>query len=130
MSAAKRSLPLILAPALITGIVRDLLIVFDFERFFSGAGERSFRYYLDLVVFADGVVRFWFCWFCTHFGCLYFTSICVRVRGCQEPYLFAEAAILEKHRPSCVGHDWPSGGIKVNFGVSDTIEIGGRTQFM
>jgi hypothetical protein len=24
----------------------------------------------------------------------------------------------------------PSGGIKVNFGVSDAIEIGGRTQFM
>ena len=25
---------------------------------------------------------------------------------------------------------WPSRGIKVNFGASDAIEIGGRTQFM
>jgi hypothetical protein len=28
------------------------------------------------------------------------------------------------------GYRCPSGGIKVNFGVSDAIEIGGRTQFM
>ena len=109
---------------------RSIPLIFIPGPGFSGAGERSFRYYLDLVVFADGVVRFWFCWFCTHFGCLYFTSICVRARGSPEPYLFAEASTLEKHRFFCVGYGWPLGGIKVNFGVSDAIEIGDWTQFM
>jgi hypothetical protein len=115
---------------LITGIVRDRLALFDFNRFFSGAGKRSFRDYFDLFVFADGAVRSWFCWLCTHWGCLYFTSICVRERGSQEPYLFAEAATLENTILLAVGYDRPSGGIKVNFGASDAIEIGGRAQFM
>ena len=33
----------ILTPALITGVVGDKLAIFDFDRFFSSAGERSFR---------------------------------------------------------------------------------------
>jgi hypothetical protein len=55
---------------------------------------------------------------------------CVRMRGSQKPYLFAEAATLEKRRSYCLGYGWPSRGIKVNFGASDAIEIGGRAQFM
>jgi hypothetical protein len=45
----------ILTPALITGVVGDTLALFDFDRFFSSAGERSFRDCLDLdrVIFSD-----------------------------------------------------------------------------
>jgi hypothetical protein len=103
MSAAKRNSTLILTRALITVIVRDRLTLFCFDRFFSGAGERSFGDYLDLVVFADGAVRFWFCWFCTHMDASTSHRFCVRMRGFQEPYLFAEAA-LEKGRSYCLDH--------------------------
>jgi hypothetical protein len=38
----------ILTAALITGVVGDKLAIFDLDRFFSSASERSFRDCLDL----------------------------------------------------------------------------------
>jgi len=45
----------ILTAALVTGVVGDTLAVFDFDRFFSTASERSFRDCLDLdrAIFSD-----------------------------------------------------------------------------
>jgi hypothetical protein len=117
---------------LIAGIVRDRLTLFYFNRSFSGAGERPFRDYLNLVIFTVGAIRFWSCWFVARMNEYASTSrrsVFAR-EAPKSPTYFTEARIPKSTVLITLAIAGRREAFKAKFRASDAIETRGWAQFV